>query len=89
MSLVKRKIDRPQLTRGKQPRERSFSAIPASHYNHLALTVTSIETAHPNLTFLYATVPVCRANSWRAVDQAMVEGLHEVGIVLVTAAGRP
>lgn len=41
-------------------------------------TMESIETANPDITFLYATVPVSRANSWRTVDQAKVEGLHEV-----------
>lgn len=47
-------------------------------FESYAATMDSIETANPDVTFLYATVPVSRANSWRSVDRAQVKGLHEV-----------
>ena len=41
-------------------------------------TMDSLETANPDISFLYATVPVTTANSWRSVDQSKVQGLVDV-----------
>lgn len=41
-------------------------------------TMDSIERANPDITFLYATVPVTTANSWREVAKDEVSGLNDV-----------
>lgn len=40
-------------------------------------TMDSIENANPDITFLYTTVPVTAANSWRAIDQNNVGGIAD------------
>ncbi len=41
-------------------------------------TMTSLETANPDVVFLYATAPVTTSNSWREVDRSTVKGLADV-----------
>lgn len=41
-------------------------------------TMDSLETANPDITLLYSTVPVTAGNSWREVEAATVEGLSGV-----------
>lgn len=47
-------------------------------FDDYAETMESIQSANPDILFLYATTPVSTANSWRAVDQATVMGLRDV-----------
>lgn len=49
-----------------------------SLFDDYAETMDSIEQANPDITFLYTTVPVTTANSWRAVDRVTVTGLRGV-----------
>lgn len=44
-------------------------------FQNYADTMESVEAANPDIIFLYATVPVTSANSWRAVSQESVKGL--------------
>lgn len=41
-------------------------------------TMTSLESANPDVIFLYATAPVSTSNSWRQVDRSSVKGLTDV-----------
>ena len=41
-------------------------------------TMTSLETANPDVVFLYATAPVTTSNSWREVERSSVQGLTDV-----------
>lgn len=40
-------------------------------------TMESIESANPDITFLYSTVPVTTSNSWRAIDQKSLVGIAD------------
>lgn len=49
-----------------------------SLFQDYADTMESVERANPDIAFLYATVPVTTANSWRSVENANVTGLRDV-----------
>lgn len=41
-------------------------------------TMESVEQANPDIAFLYTTVPVTGANSWRSTDAGLIKGLRDV-----------
>ena len=47
----------------------------AALFNQYVATMDSLEGAHPDITFVYTTVPVTTENSWKQMDAGAVTGL--------------
>ncbi len=47
-------------------------------FQSYADTMSSLEAANPDISFLYTTVPVTTANSWRSVERSTITGLSNV-----------